>query len=70
MHRRLFPEANFMLGRMDIHINITGRHRKKENRNRIATPLEETSIGLKNRMMENLVANESPIDESIQMGGG
>src|SRR5437763_1513213 len=67
MNGGLVPESNLMFGWVDIYINISGRNRKKKYCNRITPSLQETSVGLKNRMMKNPVTNKSPIHESVQM---
>src|SRR5665811_1183088 len=65
MHDGLASESDFMLGRMNIYIHITGGELDEQSHNRIAATVDDSPVGLHDRMLYDLVANKTTIDIRI-----
>ena len=58
-------EADLELCRMDVHINLVGRHFQGEDRDREAADHEETSVRLAQRVLQRAVADRPSVEEKV-----
>src|SRR5580692_12821582 len=65
MQDRLLAEANFCFRRMDIHVHFAGGQLEEEQYHGINRWRKNVSVSLDQRMLDEPVADQPPIDENV-----
>ena len=65
MHSRLPFKADFVLGRVDIHIHFPRWKLNKESNYRITPSVNDATICLHDRMLNDLITNKTAINIGV-----